>query len=249
MSVPVLRADVIEIRGIRGFGRHGVFEHERADGQEFVVDVRLELDTRPAAASDDLADTVNYGVVAEQVHRGDRERPGGPDRDPRPAHRRPVPRRPAGDSDRGDHPQALGTDHGAVRRRCPDRAAQSRRILVTETPSPHVIDADTLSGGLKPIRQVILSLGSNLGDREANLQGAVDALRDTPDVVVVEVSPVYETAAGRRPGRVRPVPEHRAARRHHAVGRHCCWTARTRSSRRSAGSAACRARRGPSTST
>jgi len=64
---------------------------------------------------------------------------------------------------------------------------------VTETPSPHVIDADTLSGGLKPIRQVILSIGSNLGDREANLQGAVDALRDTPDVVVVEVSPVYET--------------------------------------------------------
>ena len=54
-----------------------------------------------------------------------------------------------------------------------------------ETPSPHVIDADTLSGGLKPIRQVILSLGSNLCDREANLQGAVDALRDTPDVVVV----------------------------------------------------------------
>jgi 2-amino-4-hydroxy-6-hydroxymethyldihydropteridine diphosphokinase len=56
-----------------------------------------------------------------------------------------------------------------------------------------VIDADTLSGGLKPIRQVILSLGSNLGDREANLQGGVDALRDTPDVTVFKVSPVYET--------------------------------------------------------
>jgi dihydroneopterin aldolase len=69
MSGPVLTPDVIEIRGIRGFGRHGVFEHERADGQEFVVDVRLELDTRPAAASDNLADTVNYGVVAEQVHK------------------------------------------------------------------------------------------------------------------------------------------------------------------------------------
>ncbi|TDU90537.1 dihydroneopterin aldolase [Kribbella voronezhensis] len=68
MSGPVLPPDVIEIRGIRGFGRHGVFDHERADGQEFVVDVRLELDTRPAAASDDLADTVNYGVVAERVH-------------------------------------------------------------------------------------------------------------------------------------------------------------------------------------
>jgi 2-amino-4-hydroxy-6-hydroxymethyldihydropteridine diphosphokinase len=64
---------------------------------------------------------------------------------------------------------------------------------VTETPSPHVIDADTLSGDLKPIRQIILSLGSNLGDRENNLQGAVDALRDTPDVKVVDVSPVYAT--------------------------------------------------------
>lgn len=61
-------ADVIEIRGIRGFGRHGVFDHERADGQEFTVDVRLELDTRPAAASDLLADTVDYGKIAEQVH-------------------------------------------------------------------------------------------------------------------------------------------------------------------------------------
>jgi len=63
-----LPPDVIEIRGIRGTGRHGVFEHERVDGQEFIVDVRLELDTRPAAASDDLSDTVNYGVVAEKVH-------------------------------------------------------------------------------------------------------------------------------------------------------------------------------------
>ena len=64
---------------------------------------------------------------------------------------------------------------------------------VTETPSPHVIDTDTLSGDLKPIRQIILSLGSNLGDREHNLQGAVDALRDTPDVQVVQASPVYAT--------------------------------------------------------
>ena len=67
MSVPVLCADVIEIRGIRGFGRHGVFEHERADGQEFVVDVRLELDTRPAAASDDLQETVDYGSLVAAV--------------------------------------------------------------------------------------------------------------------------------------------------------------------------------------
>jgi 7,8-dihydroneopterin aldolase/epimerase/oxygenase len=66
--VPSAASDVIEIRGIRGFGRHGVFEHERVDGQEFTVDVRLELDTRAAAASDRLDQTVDYGRIAEQVH-------------------------------------------------------------------------------------------------------------------------------------------------------------------------------------
>ena len=61
------------------------------------------------------------------------------------------------------------------------------------SPNPHAIDTDTLSG-MKPLRKVVYSLGSNLGDRLGHLQGAVDALRDTPDVIVVDVSPVYETS-------------------------------------------------------
>ena len=60
------------------------------------------------------------------------------------------------------------------------------------SPNPHAIDADTLSG-MKPLRKVVYSIGSNLGDRLGNLQGAVDALRDTPDVMLVDVSSVYET--------------------------------------------------------
>jgi 2-amino-4-hydroxy-6-hydroxymethyldihydropteridine diphosphokinase len=60
------------------------------------------------------------------------------------------------------------------------------------SPNPDAIDTDTLSG-MKPLRKVVYSLGSNLGDRLSNLQGAVDAIRDTPDVVVVDVSSVYET--------------------------------------------------------
>jgi len=60
------------------------------------------------------------------------------------------------------------------------------------SPNPHAIDADTLSG-MKPLRKVVYSVGSNLGDRLGNLQGAVDALSDTPDVIVVDISPVYET--------------------------------------------------------
>jgi dihydroneopterin aldolase len=61
-------SDRITILGIRGFGRHGVFESERREGQEFAVDVELSVDTRAAAASDDLADTVDYGSVAVAVH-------------------------------------------------------------------------------------------------------------------------------------------------------------------------------------
>ena len=61
-------SDTITIRGIRGVGHHGVFDHERADGQPFVVDVVLCLDTAAAAGSDDLAQTVDYGEVANAVH-------------------------------------------------------------------------------------------------------------------------------------------------------------------------------------
>src|SRR5919112_864198 len=64
---------------------------------------------------------------------------------------------------------------------------------VTETPNPNIIDADTLTGEMRPIRRAVLSLGSNLGERMENLQGAVRALADTPDVWVTGVSPVYET--------------------------------------------------------
>jgi 2-amino-4-hydroxy-6-hydroxymethyldihydropteridine diphosphokinase len=64
---------------------------------------------------------------------------------------------------------------------------------VTETPNPHIVDADTLTGEMRPIRQLVVSLGSNLGERVENLQGAVRALADTPDVWVTGVSPVYET--------------------------------------------------------
>ncbi len=60
--------DRIELIGLRARGFHGVFDFERREGQEFVVDVVLHVDARAAAASDDLADTVHYGDLAEQVH-------------------------------------------------------------------------------------------------------------------------------------------------------------------------------------
>jgi dihydroneopterin aldolase len=45
-----------------------VLDFERRDGQEFVVDVALGLETGPAARSDDLSDTVDYGELAKRLH-------------------------------------------------------------------------------------------------------------------------------------------------------------------------------------
>jgi dihydroneopterin aldolase len=60
--------DRLKLRGLRAVGHHGVLEAERRDGQEFVVDVELALDTRAAAGADDLAATVHYGDLAERLH-------------------------------------------------------------------------------------------------------------------------------------------------------------------------------------
>ncbi len=62
-----LTTDRISLIGLRAFGRHGVLDHERRDGQEFVVDAVLWLDTGPAAAADDLALTVDYAAVASRL--------------------------------------------------------------------------------------------------------------------------------------------------------------------------------------
>ena len=62
------RLDRLALTGLRATGHHGVLEQERRDGQEFVVDVELGLDTRRAAERDDLSHTVHYADLAERLH-------------------------------------------------------------------------------------------------------------------------------------------------------------------------------------
>lgn len=62
-----MSADTIRLAGLRARGHHGVYDFERAQGQEFVVDVVLELDLARPAASDDVRDTVHYGELAEAL--------------------------------------------------------------------------------------------------------------------------------------------------------------------------------------
>ena len=59
--------DRVALRGLAGFGHHGVFDFEREQGQRFLADVVCALDLAPAAENDDLQRTVDYGVLAADV--------------------------------------------------------------------------------------------------------------------------------------------------------------------------------------
>jgi dihydroneopterin aldolase len=59
--------DRITLHGLRGRGLHGVYPRERAEGQTFIVDAALSVDTRAAARDDDLAATADYGAIAGKI--------------------------------------------------------------------------------------------------------------------------------------------------------------------------------------
>jgi dihydroneopterin aldolase len=62
-----LLSDRLSVLGLEAWGHHGVLEHERREGQVFRVDLTLGLDSRPAARSDQLRDTVDYGTLSRRV--------------------------------------------------------------------------------------------------------------------------------------------------------------------------------------
>jgi dihydroneopterin aldolase len=60
-------ADRIELRGLRFAAVHGLLPEEREEAQPFEVDVDLDADLAAAGRSDDLAETIDYGAVADAV--------------------------------------------------------------------------------------------------------------------------------------------------------------------------------------
>ena len=55
--------DRISIKGIKGFGYHGVFDFEKRDGQDFFVDLEIEIDLSAASNSDILTDSIDYSLL------------------------------------------------------------------------------------------------------------------------------------------------------------------------------------------
>lgn len=169
--------DRIELTGLRAVGWHGVAEHERRDGQEFVVDVTLHCDTRGPARSDDLADTVDYAAVAHAAV----ELISGP----------PV--------------DLIETLADRIAQRTLRIAASApvavRSVEVTvhkpSAPIPLAFTDVSVTARRRQPVPVVLALGSNVGDRERALRQAVGDLRQIEGLNVTGVSdPVQSEPVG-----------------------------------------------------
>ena len=57
----------IQIKGLRVYGYHGVMEHERDEGQYFIIDATIKVDAKRASSTDDISNTVSYAEIAQLI--------------------------------------------------------------------------------------------------------------------------------------------------------------------------------------
>ncbi len=166
--------DSIRIQGINAFGFHGVAAEERARGQHFVAEVELSLSLEAASHSDDLEDTVDYAEVIRLV----RKIIGGE------AHKTLE--------------AVAGKIVAAILEQFSLVQAVKLTLIKPEAPIEQ-FDGEvsvTLERGtvrMSPFHQVILGLGSNLGDRATMLASARYTLGELPGTHLLAASPIYET--------------------------------------------------------
>lgn len=193
--------DRIRLQGIEAVGHHGVLAQERRDGQRFVADVVVHLDTRPAAAHDDLSRTVDYAELSQRVADVLAGEPA--------ALLETVAERIAAEVLAY---RAVGAVEVAVHKpQAPlpvpfvDVVVEVRRdrehlpAVQPWRPGP-VADLlgeapDVLDRAPAAPAKVVLALGANLGDALGTLRDAVGELAGLPGVDVVAVSPLARTAA------------------------------------------------------
>jgi len=172
--------DRIELRGVRARGYHRVHAEERRDGQDFVVDVVLELPLDGAARTDELAATVHYGHLARAVAEAIEGRPVDLIET--------VAERVAD----------LALGFSRVRR---------ATVTVHKPQAPIAVPFGDVAVTVERSRpaSAVIALGANLGDRGAALARALEVLDRLPAVAVTDRSPVLETVAltpaGRDPER------------------------------------------------
>ncbi|MCQ9368173.1 2-amino-4-hydroxy-6-hydroxymethyldihydropteridine diphosphokinase [Brevibacterium sp. 50QC2O2] len=165
--------DRIELTGLKVFGYHGVFDHEKRDGQDFIVDVVLHADLAPAAGSDDLADTVDYGGLAEEVAA----------------------------IVEGEPFDLIETLAGTIAEHCLTKAERVE-VTVHKPHAPIQRSFDDVAVHVERTRRAVrpqliravLSLGSNMGSSADTLDAALEALAEHPRISVEAISSKYSTA-------------------------------------------------------
>jgi dihydroneopterin aldolase/2-amino-4-hydroxy-6-hydroxymethyldihydropteridine diphosphokinase len=169
--------DRIVLTGLRVHAHHGVLDSERRDGQPFVIDLEVALDLAPAGDTDELARTLHYGELAEEVAEA--------------AGRDPV-----------DLIETLAERVAAVVLAHP--VARSVRVTVHKPDAPIAVPFDDVAVVIErrsvlpaPGRAVraVVAVGSNLGDRRATIRSAVARIDATPGLRVVRESELVESVA------------------------------------------------------
>ncbi len=161
--------DTISLIGVRAFGRHGVLEAERRDGQDFVVDVSMGLDASVAGASDDVADTVNYAEVAADVV----------------------------SIVEGEPRNLIETVATDIADTLLARYALTQQVTVTlhKPQAPVGVPFNDVSVTLTRRRDVpvVIAVGANLGDPRTAVRRALDELVGIPGVWGVKASELFHT--------------------------------------------------------
>ena len=162
--------DRIEIHKLEIFARHGVFKQENDLGQKFYISAVLFVDTRKAAVHDDIRQSVNYAQVCEHLTRWMQEKNC----------------RLIETAAEICAAMLLGT-----------YPALEGVILDLEKPAaPMPYHTETVLVHIERKRHsVYLSVGSNIGDREKNIERALDMIRNHKDMRLVRASSLLETKA------------------------------------------------------
>ena len=181
-------SDRIELRGLTVRGNHGVFDFEKREGQDFVIDVTLHTSVSRAAATDDIADTVHYGELAEDV-----------------AHivedntfdliETLAARIAEHCLDLAEHVEIVVHKPGApIQRSFNDVSVTVVRSRDTADAAAANTVVDDPAGTEPAETEAYLNLGANLGDAADTLEQAVAALDRHPKITVIRRSSLYRTA-------------------------------------------------------
>ena len=197
--------DRIRLAGLSAVGHHGVFDHERQDGQPFVTDVVLHLDAGPAAAGDDLARTANYAEVADTVVRLVTGEPVDLIETLADRIARAVLAEQPVVAAVGHRAQAAGAHPARLRGRRRHRAPHpgGPRVSTVDWSHPAEGPATIPELGARPDAPVaaVLALGANLREPAQTLDASVAALSALPHITDVRASPrAVTTPVGGPPG-------------------------------------------------